>query len=683
MTPLATLRLILAVFFLALAIPAVALIYQAYQRLQWETFHQHQSLADAFASRVDQNVRDWVRVEDARSFTQYNFFDVVAPANNSLLQRSPLAVYPPPVGVPGLIGYFQVDSQGVFSTPVLPAPEFATRQANIEPQELQARQTLATRMRNILAANRLLGGGARDQRHYPASPAPAVEREAKTQLNRADSKDDSPSLTALADAAPPAQVAFDTLNESASARAASAPAPASKSLGRVADLKLEQRFQGKAVMSAEQEHGQAMPAIKAKRALRKEASVQYELDGPVATAASADKSRSNSAALRIRTFESEVDGFETSLLDSGELVVFRKVWRDGQRYVQGMIIDRTRYFAALATAPFDAHPLAHSSSLLVARHGEVLARDTGSTSRAYDLAGALRGTLLYQTRLSAPFSDFELIFSVTRLPAGPGAVVIGWLTAALALVLCAGSLLMYRLGARQLALAQQQQAFIAAVSHELKTPLTSIRMYGEMLREGWAPADKRQGYYNFIHDEAERLTRLINNVLNLARMTRNELQVELRAVTVAQLVEVLHSKLASVVSHAGRRYELHVAASLGEQQVMVDLDCFIQVFLNLIDNALKFTGGEHALQLNVRRDAARGIEFAVRDFGPGVPKDQLQRIFTLFYRGENALTRATAGTGIGLALVKRLVEVMHGRIVVVNCQPGAEFRVLLPLAARA
>ena len=384
--------------------------------------------------------------------------------------------------------------------------------------------------------------------------------------------------------------------------------------------------------------------------------------------------------MRIHAFESEVDAFQASLLASGELVLFRKVWRGGQRYVQGLLVDRERFLAALVITPFETSPLARTSSLLVARHGEVVARHAGAGGRSYDSAPTLRGTLLYQSRLSAPFSDFELIFSVTQLPVGAGATVIGWLAAVLALVLCGGSALMYRLGARQLALARQQQDFIAAVSHELKTPLTSIRMYGEMLREGWAPEGKRQEYYHFIHDEAERLTRLINNVLDLARMTRNELQVDLRKVRIAQLLDLLRSKIGSVIAQTGRGYEISCTEELTAWAVEVDLDCFTQIFLNLTDNALKFTSGEQALMLSVRAAGEQHIEFALRDFGPGIAQDQLSRIFGLFYRGENALTRATAGTGIGLALVTRLVELMHGRVSVVNCAPGAEFCVMLPRA---
>ena len=672
MSSLTRLRLALALFFIALALPTTALIYQAYQRLQWESFHQYQSLAEEFAARIDQGLLYLIASEDARPFTAYSYFNLITPTSGTLLQRSPLAVYPPPATVPGLIGHFQVDSAGRLSVPYVPPPGSDDAQAGLAHEERELRAQLAARIRDILATNRLVAAREREQ---------AGKKTASPLLTETKALDDKDSANQQAEApSPAAQVAFDNLN--AAAPAAAAPsAVASNSLGRVADLNLEQRFQGAPVMAdAAKEKVAAQFQLKAKRALRKEAGGLPEMSGAAVLEADQAGARRDLAP-RIQTFESEVDAFESSLLASGELVLFRNVWRDGQRHVQGLLIDRERFLSELITAPYGLSPLAHTSSLLVARRGEVLARAAGATSGDYDAGATLRGTLLYQTRLSTPFSDFELIFSVTRLPAGPGATVIAWLAAVLALVLCGGLWLMFRLGAKQLALARQQQDFIAAVSHELKTPLTSIRMYGEMLREGWAPEAKRQTYYNFIHDEAERLTRLINNVLNLARMTRNELKVELREVTVAQLLDLLRSKLDSVVSHAGRHYSLACAPELGAALLKVDVDCFTQVVLNLVDNALKFSSAEQAVEIHIRAGDAGHIEFAVRDFGPGIPKEHSAHIFTLFYRGENALSHATAGTGIGLALVKRLVQVMGGEVSLVNRAPGAEFRVRLPRVA--
>src|SRR5690606_27385511 len=117
----------------------------------------------------------------------------------------------------------------------------------------------------------------------------------------------------------------------------------------------------------------------------------------------------------------------------------------------------------------------------------------------------------------------------------------------LAAVLCGGVLLMYRFGVGQIRLTRQQQDFVSAVSHELKTPLTSIRMYGEMLKAGWADDAKKQIYYDYIHGEAERLSRLIENVLQLARLTRNGETVELERIKAAELLDIVRSKIDSQV----------------------------------------------------------------------------------------------------------------------------------------
>lgn len=656
MNTVARLRAALLLFFVALAVPTVALVYQAYLRLQWETFHQQQGLAEEFAARVDQRLRELVAGEERRPFVEYSYFNAVPPLGGAVLQRSPLAAFPPPTSVPGLISHFQVDSSGQLSVPYQPPPDSDDGQSGLAAGQRAQRDALATQVRDILASNRLLNPPPHEPRMNAAVAAHAKKKDAGAPPARV-------SEPKAVDARRAAPQAFDSLK---------APAPAgamsSNSLGRVADLKLEQNFQGAPVMADATKEREEQAGASRDKGLRKGAD----------RVMNDERDRRQRIAPRIHTFESEADSFDCSLLASGELVLFRKVWRDGQRYVQGLLIDRERFMNDVVTAPYALGPLAPTSSLLVAHRGEVLQRAAGAATGDGERVSTLRGTLLYQSRLSAPFSDFELIFSVTQLPAGPGANVILWLATVLALVLCGGLWLALRLGLRQLALARQQQEFIAAVSHELKTPLTSIRMYGEMLREGWAPEAKRQEYYSFIHDEAERLTRLINNVLNLARMTRNELKVEMREVRVAELVDLMRSKLDSIIHHAGRAYTLDCPPSVANANVRVDLDCFTQVMLNLVDNALKFSTSGQAIEIGARAGGGQQIEFTVRDFGPGVAREQMERIFALFYRGENALTRATAGTGIGLALVKRLVEVMGGEVSVCNREPGAEFCVRLP-----
>jgi len=265
------------------------------------------------------------------------------------------------------------------------------------------------------------------------------------------------------------------------------------------------------------------------------------------------------------------------------------------------------------------------------------------------------------------------------LPSAPGALLLLWISVTLAAVLCGGFYFMYRFAVGQLRLARQQQDFVSAVSHELKTPLTSIRMYGEMLKAGWADDAKKQTYYDYIHSESERLSRLIENVLQLARLTRSHQTFDVKRATVAELVDLVRSKTATQTERAGFKLEVRDDTPAGTE-LALDVDAFAQVFINLVDNALKFSAGaeRRVVEIAARRESDGRVLFTVRDFGPGIPKAELKKIFELFYRPADEVTRATSGTGIGLALVQQLTAALGGRVEVRNCEPGAEFRVSFP-----
>jgi signal transduction histidine kinase len=325
--------------------------------------------------------------------------------------------------------------------------------------------------------------------------------------------------------------------------------------------------------------------------------------------------------------------------------------------------------------------LAGMSDLIIAHQDDVIQTVSGRGTYNYPNGSqALDGALLYRNRLSAPLDSLELIFSIKRLPPGPGASVLGWTSIIIALVFLGGFYFLYRLGSSQIDLARQQQDFVSAVSHELKTPLTSIRMYGEMLKEGWADEEKRQTYYEYIHNESERLSRLISNVLQLARITRNEPQFDLQPITVGELISNIESKIANQVAGAGFELKFNRDDETDRARIIIDDDCFAQIVINLVDNAIKFS--EHtdkkAIEITSKLTGDDQVLFAVRDFGTGVPKDQMKKIFKLFYRSESELTRETVGTGIGLAIVHQLTVAMNGKVDIINRQPGAEFRITFP-----
>jgi signal transduction histidine kinase len=206
-------------------------------------------------------------------------------------------------------------------------------------------------------------------------------------------------------------------------------------------------------------------------------------------------------------------------------------------------------------------------------------------------------------------------------------------------------------------------------------------MYGEMLKSGWADEQKKQMYYEYIFDEGERLSRLIDNVLQLARLNNDGPTIAAESVAVSELLDVIRSKLSTQAERAGFELKFVIEPTATDAVISADVDALTQVFINLIDNAIKFSGETSPKEIHVtaRCPASTSVVLAVRDYGPGIPPAAMKRLFELFYRPDNELTRTTAGTGIGLALVKQLVTAMSGRVDVKNQNVGAEFRLTFPI----
>ena len=678
------LTLMLVLFFLALALPTSILVYQAYGQLKWEAFYQHQRLARELTLRIDGGFRDMIEREENRPISDYEFLNVSGSEGSAFLQRSPLSQFPLEVEVPGLLGYFQVDASGALRTPIV--PETNASSYGISSSELQQRRQQEGRIRGILDQNRLVGKS-------DVAAAPAVLGEVMAAEEMAQERVDSPRLAMEFDSASSSiamddrdnlgQAGFDELTT----RKLNAPAENRVPADQVKDLKLEDSYQVAAEPEVQRLEAKKQVEVKRSRkekvnlpqaVLQQMPSLEKSAVGKADDELAATETVLDQRAIRIQTFESEVEPMEFALLDSGHFVLFRRVWHQNERYVQGILIDQADFIERLIAPAFRESSLSSMSKLIVAYRGSILQNYAADYSRLYrPSTEQASNELLYQSRLIAPFGDIELIYTLARLPIGAGGKVIIWSAVVLAIVLVGGCLMLLRLGQRQLALARQQQDFVSAVSHELKTPLTSIRMYGEMLREGWADETKRKSYYDFIFYEAERLTRLINNVLQLARMSRNEHAGNLNSMTVGEALAELKPRLESQLEPSGFDLVIGGETEVDTAGIKVDIDWFIQIFINLVDNAVKFSANGVQKRVDIRYQQMHDgkIQFSVRDYGPGIDPDQMKKIFKLFYRSENELTRETVGTGIGLALVQQLASAMQAEVDVVNCDPGAEFRI--------
>lgn len=709
----------LTVFFLVLAILTGILVQYTYSQLKWETFNQYRLLSQELANRVDDRFSSLIEDEESRSFVDYTFLNVAGDPSARFVQRSPLAQFPVDAAIPGMIGYFQVDTEGVYSTPLLPdqiGPEISY---GITESELQQRQDLAGRIRQILNQNQLVAVTRPSGTVMPLVADTALEQQQELARSgsgfrsREDSYDkgyDRP--TALDEVTPVpqkkqalAQAAFDSLNKVSKVERWIAKKNISNSIQssektafrgtKVEDLDLAYTYQQAIAEPAAPVSEIQAGAMVAKRgarqksrAARQERNVLPELSVVVPQEKERDDVYGETSDsfhfvadpdIRITTFQSEIDPFEISLLESGHFVLFRKVWKEGQRFIQGMLIEQNPFLIGVIEPLLQETAIAKTSDLIVVYQGNVFSvfRRGTAQSDLYEVS-ELKGELLHRARFSAPMGDLELMFLVNQLPVGPGGTLIIWVAILLTVVLLSGFTLMYWLGVKQIDLTRQQQDFVAAVTHELNTPLTSIRMYGEMLRDGWAPEEKIKTYYEFICDESERLTRLITNVLQLARMTRNDLQIELKEVLVSELVDVIRSKISSQIERAGFKLNLTCDDSVAEATVNVDADYFNQIVINLVDNAIKFSARSKKKDIDISFNLQQEnrVAFRIRDYGPGVSSSQMKKIFKLFYRAEDKFIRETKGTGIGLSLVNQLATAMDATVDVVNKNPGAEFRIL-------
>jgi signal transduction histidine kinase len=249
---------------------------------------------------------------------------------------------------------------------------------------------------------------------------------------------------------------------------------------------------------------------------------------------------------------------------------------------------------------------------------------------------------------------------------------------ALSLLMGGGILLTYRNVARELALAKLKSDFVSNVSHELRTPLALIRLYAETLELGRISSPgKRQEYYEIIRKESERLTSLINNILDFSRIESGKKEYSFRETDVADLVRDTLESYRFEIEQNGFQFEQKIDNNL--PQVWVDREAIARSLLNLVNNAVKYSATEKYLGVNLYRHNG-GVNLEVVDHGIGIPVKEQPKIFEKFYRVGDPLVHNTKGSGLGLSLVRHIVQA-HGGEVAVESElgQGSKFIITLPV----
>ncbi len=234
---------------------------------------------------------------------------------------------------------------------------------------------------------------------------------------------------------------------------------------------------------------------------------------------------------------------------------------------------------------------------------------------------------------------------------------------------------LYRESTREIREAMERVSFVNQVSHELKTPLTNIRMYAELLEDRVSEDDEKAGsYVDVLISESRRLSRLIGNVLTFAKEQKSGLKLNCTQAVVDDTVRTVVDTFRPALEMKEFTIELDLNAG---KTVWIDPDIIEQIVSNCISNVEKYAISGRYLRIETKGEAE--ITILIKDKGPGIPPSQRERVFKPFYRVSNKLTDGVTGTGIGLAIVRTLAELHGGEVTILPSNEGSLFQVILAI----
>ena len=290
--------------------------------------------------------------------------------------------------------------------------------------------------------------------------------------------------------------------------------------------------------------------------------------------------------------------------------------------------------------------------------------------------------------LAREVSEILPRWEAAAYPAAPGALasqarstrlLMGLLIAGMFVVIAASGMVILNTLRSEMVLARQKTTFVTNVSHELKTPLTSIRMFSEMLKEGRQPdVEKQRTYLGLMVSETERLTRLINNVLDFSKMEKGKRTYSKTRLDAGVLAEAVVENERVRLEHAG--FSVVFANPAGPAVVEADEEALRQALLNLLSNAEKYSLSMKSIEIEVTR-ADGNVRLDIKDRGIGIPPFEAGKIFKEFYRVDRSLTGRVPGSGLGLTIARRIAR-DHGGDIEYRARDGggSVFRISLPEA---
>ena len=607
---------IYSAIFAVIALPVAWLLYDSYLHMQDESKAEWAMHAAQVLKMADNRIKDDLAIENKRSFMEYRFIKVAKtisageqPTYSDLALNFPVTSCNSDSSkldycsqYAGLIGHFQIDPDGVFSTPYLPAG--ALGQVQLENKEI--RESFQNQLKFIVRDMGIKNKGT-----------------AATQ----DTSKGSENYNALDQLA----------NE----------VDLSKSKNRKKRMRVER--------TSEQE--------------------QFAFN---VESAKMDTSGLYRIFPYVGTMDIAIESVQAEL-NRQYIVFYRNVLRGEENFVQGFVVDLREYLKSIVELEIGDYASEDNHlALKFTYKGDLI-------SFGIDTRNTIK---VFEENLAEPLNAITMSMYVDESvqESGNGQVISNgqllFLIGGIMFLLLGGGLIsIYRLTQSQLDLAQKRQDFISAVSHELKTPLTTIKMRAEILQTSYQKMDdaKRKRSFDQIASESDRLTRLIQNVLDLSKIDGNRWVANIKKDWPKAVLDDFVTMYTKNIEDHGFSLTVSCDSDIDRVQLMMDRDAVMQILTNLVDNSLKFSkNADYKMIIIEMKTEGDHVYLAVRDYGPGIPPSEMKKVFQEFYRVENEMTRTTKGTGIGLSMVKKLCALSNMKIEIENANPGLRTKIHFP-----
>lgn len=637
------LQILILIFCVTLSVPLGYFVLRTYQGLEQEEAAALSFFANTLLDEMEQALATLVQQEESRAIDEYNFF--MSPSgrdrDSSNENRSPLSSLP---NQNYILGYFQNNPDGSFQTPLTPAGKSVAADRKEAIAQLEHANRVFNRKRTT----------ATDK--ITAAPAKAVAKaEQKQQIGFAEKYLD------LSRSQKPKAHLGQKEKRFEKVTIAQAKNVARQEEGQTA------QSPAPSVMSSSKSRPSRRPAAEdalrdmdpyqaGKIAGRSEPSLmESEADAPPEAAPEARDEES---------FQVEVAPLQSVFIGDDQIFIFRRIMINQKIFRQGFILKVHAFLNHLAQNYFIDQPMADFANLRlqVMDQGREIGRvEAGIASRDPEF--------ILNRGFPSPFGFLNATLSCDAIPASTGRNTLMIMMVVLAAIFLIGLFAIYKSTQTIVDLSERRSQFVSSVTHELKTPLTNIRMYIEMLEQGIAKdTEREQEYFQIINAEGSRLSRLINNVLDLAKLEKKQRSLNLIKGTFEEVVAEVQTVMQAKLRQEG--FTLKIVQE-NIRPFNYDREAMIQVLINLIENSIKF--GQSAIRkeitIRIYQDADR-VKIAVADRGPGIPHHALKKVFDDFYRVDNALARKTRGTGIGLALVKKFINLIGGQVTAENNPEG-------------